>query len=78
MPNTTYESVFQADIIDQMQTHGWQLGQASGYQRATALYEQDALKPPSRMSGISFAACFLSIVSAILLKHWLSSSIKRI
>lgn len=43
MPNTAYESVFQADIIDQMQAHGWQLGHASGYQAATALYEQDVL-----------------------------------
>ena len=39
----TYESVFQADIIDQMQAHGWQLGHASGYQAETALYEQDVL-----------------------------------
>lgn len=39
----TYESVFQADIIDQMQAHGWQLGHASGYRAETALYEQDVL-----------------------------------
>ena len=43
MPDTTYESVFQADIVNQMQTQGWQLGQASGYQAETALYEQDML-----------------------------------
>ena len=41
--NVTYESVFQADIVTQMQVHGWQLGSASGYQRETALYEKDAL-----------------------------------
>ena len=41
--NLTYESVFQTDIITQMQTKGWQLGHASGYQAATALYEQDVL-----------------------------------
>lgn len=41
--NLSYESVFQADIVSQMQVHGWQLGLASGYQRETALYEQDAL-----------------------------------
>ncbi|TXD96529.1 type I restriction endonuclease subunit R [Psychrobacter frigidicola] len=41
--NVSYETVFQADIINQMQAHGWQLGHASGYQRETALYEQDAL-----------------------------------
>lgn len=43
MTDTTYESVFQADIVRQMQTHGWQLGRASGYQAETALYEQDVL-----------------------------------
>lgn len=41
--NVSYETVFQADIIDQMQAHGWQLGQSANYQRETALYEQDAL-----------------------------------
>ena len=28
--NITYESVFQADIVSQMQAHGWQVGHASG------------------------------------------------
>ncbi len=41
--NVTYESVFQADIVSQMQAHGWQVGYASGYQAETALYEQDVL-----------------------------------
>ena len=41
--NVTYESVFQADIVSQMQTQGWQLGSPSGYQAETALYEQDVL-----------------------------------
>ena len=41
--NVTYESVFQADIVTQMQAHGWQLGHASGYTAETALYEQDVL-----------------------------------
>ena len=41
--NITYESVFQADIVTQMQAHGWQLGSASGYTAETALYEQDVL-----------------------------------
>lgn len=41
--NLNFETIFQADIIRQMQTHGWQLGHASGYLRETALYEQDAL-----------------------------------
>ncbi|MBP2281011.1 type I restriction enzyme R subunit [Psychrobacter sp. PL19] len=43
MTDTTYESVFQADIVSQMQVTGWQLGHASGYQAETALYEQDVL-----------------------------------
>ena len=41
--NVTYESVFQADIVTQMQAQGWQLGSPSGYQAETALYEQDVL-----------------------------------
>lgn len=43
MANITYESAFQADIVSQMQAHGWQLGRASGYQAERALYEQDVL-----------------------------------
>ena len=43
MTDTTYESVFQADIVTQMQAQGWQLGNPSGYQAETALYEQDVL-----------------------------------
>ena len=41
--NATYESAFQADIVSQMQAHGWKLGNASGYMAETALYEQDVL-----------------------------------
>ena len=41
--NVTYESVFQADIVTQMQAQGWQVGHASGYTAETALYEQDVL-----------------------------------
>jgi type I restriction enzyme R subunit len=41
--NVTYESVFQADIVSQMQAQGWQLGNPSGYTAETALYEQDVL-----------------------------------
>lgn len=43
MTDTTYESVFQADIVRQMQAQGWQLGSPSGYTAETALYEQDVL-----------------------------------
>lgn len=39
----TYESVFQTDIISQMQAQGWKLGRSAHYQRETALYEQDVL-----------------------------------
>lgn len=38
--NVTYESIFQTDIV---QAHGWQLGSPSGYNKETALYEQDVL-----------------------------------
>lgn len=41
--NVTYESIFQADIVTQMQAKGWQLGSSADYQAATALYEQDVL-----------------------------------
>ena len=41
--NVTYESVFQADIVTQMQAQGWQEGSPSGYTAETALYEQDVL-----------------------------------
>ena len=43
MTDTTYESVFQADIVSQMQAQGWQLGSPSDYHAETALYEQDVL-----------------------------------
>lgn len=43
MSDITYESIFQADIVDQMQAHGWQLGSSANYQAQTALYEQDVL-----------------------------------
>ena len=41
--SVTYESVFQADIVSQMQAQGWKLGSPSGYTVDTALYEQDVL-----------------------------------
>ncbi|MGE6390442.1 type I restriction endonuclease subunit R [Psychrobacter pacificensis] len=43
MTDITYESIFQADIVNQMQAHGWQLGSPSDYTAETALYEQDVL-----------------------------------
>ena len=37
------EKVFQQDIIEQMVANGWQLGAPAGYNRETALYEEDVL-----------------------------------
>ncbi len=37
------ESVFQDDIITQMQAHGWRLGSGAEYDRNTALYTSDVL-----------------------------------
>ncbi len=41
--DATRESIFQNDIIQQMLAQGWQLGTPQGYNRETALYEQDVL-----------------------------------
>ena len=41
--DATRESIFQNDIIQQMLAKGWQLGTPQGYNRETALYEQDVL-----------------------------------
>ena len=41
--DATRESIFQNDIIQQMLAQGWKLGTPQGYNRETALYEQDVL-----------------------------------
>jgi len=41
--DATLETIFQQDIIAQMQSHGWQVGSPQGYNREKALYEQDVL-----------------------------------
>lgn len=41
--DVTLETIFQQDIITQMQSHGWQVGSSQGYNREKALYEQDVL-----------------------------------
>lgn len=41
--DVTLETIFQQDIITQMQRHGWQVGSPQGYNREKALYEQDVL-----------------------------------
>lgn len=39
---TTRELQFQNDILDQMQSNGWLLGQSNKYNRELALYTEDA------------------------------------
>ncbi|WP_010116910.1 type I restriction endonuclease subunit R [Acinetobacter sp. P8-3-8] len=41
--DATLETEFQQDIIRQMQSHGWQLGSGTGYNREKAIYTQDLL-----------------------------------
>ncbi|EXI39157.1 DEAD/DEAH box helicase family protein [Acinetobacter baumannii 846928] len=41
--DATLETIFQKDIIEQMQSHGWLVGSAQGYNREKAIYEQDVL-----------------------------------
>lgn len=41
--DATLETIFQKDILEQMQSHGWQVGSPQGYNREKALYEQDIL-----------------------------------
>lgn len=41
--DATLETIFQKDIIAQMQSHGWLVGSGIGYNREKALYEQDVL-----------------------------------
>ena len=41
--DATLETIFQQDIIAQMQSHGWLVGSGIGYDREKALYEQDVL-----------------------------------
>ena len=41
--DATLETIFQQDIIAQMQSHGWLVGSGIGYNCEKALYEQDVL-----------------------------------
>ena len=43
MIDITFKTIFQADIVSQMQAQGWKVGNASDYTAETALYEQEAL-----------------------------------
>ena len=41
--DSTQERIFQDDIIRQMVENGWVEGKPEGYNRESALYEQDVL-----------------------------------
>jgi len=37
------EQLFQNDILEQMQSHGWLLGESNKYNKALALYPEEAI-----------------------------------
>ena len=43
MSSKSAESVFQNDILDQMQSHGWLLGESNKYNKELALYPEDVI-----------------------------------
>lgn len=43
MPSKAQEVVFQNDILDQMQSHGWLLGESKNYDKELALYPEDII-----------------------------------
>lgn len=43
MSSKAKESVFQNDILDQMQSHGWLLGKSKNYNKELALYPEDLI-----------------------------------
>lgn len=43
MSNKAQEVVFQNDILDQMQSHGWMLGESKNYNKELALYPEDVI-----------------------------------
>lgn len=43
MLNKAQEVVFQNDILDQMQSHGWLLGESKNYDKELALYPEDLI-----------------------------------
>lgn len=43
MSDAAQEKVFQNDILEQMQAHGWLLGESSKYNKALALYPEDVI-----------------------------------
>ncbi|EKO3444905.1 TPA: hypothetical protein I7D81_003303 [Vibrio cholerae] len=43
MDNKSKELIFQNDILDQMQFHGWLLGESNKYNKELALYPEDVI-----------------------------------
>ena len=43
MADAAQEKVFQNDILDQMQSHGWLLGESKNYNKELALYPEDLI-----------------------------------
>ncbi|MCU8037336.1 DEAD/DEAH box helicase family protein [Shewanella sp. SM69] len=43
MSDVAQEKIFQNDILDQMQSHGWLLGESKKYNRQLALYPEDVI-----------------------------------
>ncbi len=43
MKEISQEKIFQDDILDQMQSHGWLLGQSNTYNKELALYPEDVI-----------------------------------
>ncbi|HAS3380733.1 TPA: hypothetical protein I6122_003356 [Vibrio cholerae] len=43
MDNKSKELIFQNDILDQMQSKGWLLGESNKYNKELALYPEDVI-----------------------------------
>ncbi|WP_439899114.1 hypothetical protein [Photobacterium leiognathi] len=43
MSDKAKETIFQKDILDQMQSHGWLLGESNKYNKELALYPEDVI-----------------------------------
>lgn len=66
--DATLETIFQKDILEQMQSHGWQVGSPQGYNREKALYEQDVLDFVQRLkpkNGKNLKVYFQMILNVI-------------
>ncbi|EMV2052590.1 hypothetical protein AABM02_000068 [Vibrio parahaemolyticus] len=43
MSDAAQEKIFQNDILDQMQSHSWLLGESNKYNKELALYPEDVI-----------------------------------